>query len=243
MRFCSSHTTLLLPLLCAGMLLFSANPLSFAQSLRQHPDSVGRPPSAVHFLPRQDSAYYRALQLKLPPDLRFQLDLFALRTYWLQHLETQQQSVEARIRANLQLPDTTWLPTAAETAQYAYHLAQAQNIPTVTMRQIPGLVGLSIPLQTIAHFLGIGADTEPEISFRLRDYAKVEIAVYSPQAKKIATIFQGTKAPGKYTVRWNGTTDNGFPVSPGEYILEVRVRGSRDRFIRRKLIEWKSQRK
>ncbi len=224
------------------LLVFLGIPLlAEAQVPKRASDSVGRPPGLPQFTPEQDSAYYRAIRLHLPPDLRFQLDLLALRRYWLEYQEQQQRSLTATIRSHLQLPDTTWLPTPQELVQYQYNLAQARMIPSVTMQQFPGLTGLTIPLQTIAQFLGIAADTEPEISFRLRSYANVEVAVYSPQAKKIATIVRGMKAPGRYTIRWNGRTDQGYPVPSGEYVLEVRVSGAQDQFVRRKLIQWKAR--
>jgi len=210
-RWCLLDWNLVILLLLLGIPL-----LAEAQVPKRVSDSVGRPPG-------------------------FQLDLLALRRYWLEYQEQQQRSLAATIRSHLQLPDTTWLPTPQELVQYQYNLAQARNIPTVTMQQFPGLTGLTIPLQTIAQFLGIAADTDPEISFRLRSYANVEVSVYSPQAKKIATIARGMKAPGRYTIRWNGRTDQGYPVPPGEYVLEVRVSGARDQFVQRKLIQWKTR--
>jgi len=196
-RWCLLDWNLVILLLLLGIPL-----LAEAQVPKRVSDSVGRPPGLPQFTPEQDSAYYRAIRLHLPPELRFQLDLLALRRYWLEYQEQQQRSLAATIRS---------------------------------------LTGLTIPLQTIAQFLGIAADTDPEISFRLRSYANVEVSVYSPQAKKIATIARGMKAPGRYTIRWNGRTDQGYPVPPGEYVLEVRVSGARDQFVQRKLIQWKTR--
>lgn len=203
-------------------------------------DSVRQPSAAPQFLPEQDSAYYRALRFRIPADARFQLDLLATRDYWIQLQQQSQHSLAAVIERNITLSPEVWQPTPQEMVLYAYGLEQARYIPTVTSpRTMLGLTGVRIPIASIARFLGFGSDRSPRISFQLQDYATVTVLVYSIQAKKIATVYNGVRPAGNYTIAWDGRKDGGYPAEDGEYILEVRVQGRKDRFVLRKIVEWK----
>ena len=54
----------------------------------------------------------------------------------------------------------------------------------------------------------------------------------------VATLFKGNQEPGTYTITWNGRSQDGKPVMPGEYIAEVRLGSER---IMRKRISWNAR--
>ncbi|MGB9910022.1 MAG: choice-of-anchor J domain-containing protein [Candidatus Hydrothermia bacterium] len=60
-----------------------------------------------------------------------------------------------------------------------------------------------------------------EFTYALPERSDVEIAVYSVNGQKVATLVKGEKGAGYYTVRWNGTDDRGSRLSSGVYIVKM----------------------
>lgn len=56
------------------------------------------------------------------------------------------------------------------------------------------------------------------IRFELPEVANVDLEVYNVHGQKVATLFHGTKAAGRYQLQWDGRTDSGGQVSSGFYV-------------------------
>jgi hypothetical protein len=59
------------------------------------------------------------------------------------------------------------------------------------------------------------------ISFAIERAAATTLEVYNVLGQRVATLISQQLAPGYYTARWNGTSDNGMPVSSGVYFLHM----------------------
>lgn len=133
---------------------------------------------------------------------------------------------------SLDLPPEYFLPSGRERVMSAYNIAQSQYVPNLSPYKNPN-PGVQISLSSIAAFLGLEEDVSPVMQYVI-DYAtEVQIVVYSPQAKVIATIFDGRQAPGKYRITWNGRDDAGRRMPPGDYVSEVRI--GKERFARKRI--------
>lgn len=68
------------------------------------------------------------------------------------------------------------------------------------------------------------------LSFSLAKPGPVELAIYSVDGRRMATLEDGTMAAGPHTVRWSGTDSSGKSVRPGVYF--ARLRSAEGRFTR-----------
>jgi hypothetical protein len=59
------------------------------------------------------------------------------------------------------------------------------------------------------------------ISFSLPNESQVKLTVYSITGEKVKELINGFREKGVYKVEWNGTNQNGTPVSTGIYIYEL----------------------
>ncbi len=205
------------------------------QSQNEQPDTLRPVPLPTEelqvFTPAQDSAYVRALRQPLPPLARFQAALRASTPIWLElqrpGLPTPWQSA----LRNLRLDSAAFLPRGEEVVQHVYNLQQAQALPHPTLRRTPGST-FTIPLATVAQLLGLGEDVSPTVRYEVPRVERVQVFIYSVQALRIATLFDGVQRPGRYSLRWNGRDDHGRSLPPGDYVAEVRV-GDRVRLYKR----------
>ena len=55
--------------------------------------------------------------------------------------------------------------------------------------------------------------------------ANVNLEVYNNRGQLVRTLVSEEKTNGKYSTYWNGTNDNGLPVSSGFYFCCLRVGG------------------
>ena len=62
------------------------------------------------------------------------------------------------------------------------------------------------------------------ITFDIQKLSAADISVYNVLGQKVATLFASELPPGTYSVVWNGTTDNGLPVSSGMYFARMNAR-------------------
>jgi 7,8-dihydropterin-6-yl-methyl-4-(beta-D-ribofuranosyl)aminobenzene 5'-phosphate synthase len=61
------------------------------------------------------------------------------------------------------------------------------------------------------------------ISFALPRYAKVELALYNLAGQRVATLVQGAREAGVYTVRWDGRDEAGRELASGVYLYRLRA--------------------
>lgn len=184
------------------------------------------------FTPEQDSAYARMMRLAIPPGTLAQIHARMFAHGW----EAEQKNIDSRswqaAMKILDLPPEYFLPSGQERVMNAYNIAQSQYVPNLSPYKNPN-PGVQISLSSIAAFLGLEEDVSPVMQYVLDYAAEVQIVVYSPQAKIIATIFDGRQAPGKYRITWNGRDDAGRRMPPGDYVSEVRI--GKERFARKRI--------
>jgi hypothetical protein len=56
---------------------------------------------------------------------------------------------------------------------------------------------------------------ETTIRFDLPQSRQIELAIYNLAAQRVATLVQGYREAGSYSVRWDGRTDGGFEFGLG----------------------------
>lgn len=67
-----------------------------------------------------------------------------------------------------------------------------------------------------------------KMKFDIRVSAETELAIYNVLGQKVATLENDLLAPGTYSAVWNGTTDNGTPVTSGIYYARMTARPTGD---------------
>ena len=55
------------------------------------------------------------------------------------------------------------------------------------------------------------------------DARQVSVTIFAPQGRRIRTLFEGRKQPGKHTIEWDGLTDGGEPAASGVHICGARI--------------------
>ncbi len=183
------------------------------------------------FTAEQDSAYVRALRQRISPEARWSAELRRSSRLWLEMQQRPLPTPWQSALRNLQLESAVLLPTGEELTQHLYNLQQAQALPNPTLRRTPGST-IAVSFETLARLLGLSEDLSPTIRYEVPAVTRVQVVVYSEQALRVATLFDGTQRPGRYTLRWNGRDDAGRALPPGEYIAEVRI-GNGQRFYKR----------
>lgn len=178
----------------------------------------------------QDSAYFRALRLRVTSSTRFHQDMKLASLGITQVSQTQDQWES--VRRNMQVPDNYYLPSPQEIASYQYGIRQSLSVPHMNTMPVGGL---SLSFGQIASLLGLVEDVSPTITYSLESYSEVEIVVYSMQAIVIATIYKGSQPAGNYSYTWNGRDDKGMELSPGDYVGEVRV--GKYKYIRKRILK------
>jgi metal-sulfur cluster biosynthetic enzyme len=66
-------------------------------------------------------------------------------------------------------------------------------------------------------------NSSTEISFTLPQRGEVELSIYNLAGQKIATLVQGTRGAGTYTVHWNGRDDSGKELASGVFLYQMRA--------------------
>lgn len=64
-----------------------------------------------------------------------------------------------------------------------------------------------------------------EIRYQLPKATNAIVTVYSVTGEKVATLVNERKAAGAYTIRWDGTADDGTKVSAGLYVCRLSADG------------------
>ena len=62
---------------------------------------------------------------------------------------------------------------------------------------------------------------ETTIRFDLPQSQEIELAIYNLAAQRVATLVQGYREAGSYSVRWDGVTDAGLELASGVYFYRL----------------------
>jgi hypothetical protein len=62
-----------------------------------------------------------------------------------------------------------------------------------------------------------------EIAFSLRAAARVSVEVYDAGGRLVAVPFEGDRAPGRHSVRWDGRDRSGGAAGSGLYFCRLRA--------------------
>lgn len=183
------------------------------------------PTSGTHTTPEQDSAYAKAMRTKLPISLRLRYDLMNI-GYSLISLDP-----EVEMTGLDYLPSDAFKPDPNQIVQRQENLMRAFEVPYV---RTYNPYGVKLSFSDIGRFFGLTEDYSGNMQFKVENYTKVEIVIYSIQAVVVATIFDGYLPQGTYQRTWTGRDSNGRKLPPGDYIGEVRIKGERS--IRKRII-------
>ena len=61
------------------------------------------------------------------------------------------------------------------------------------------------------------------IVYQVGETGPVELVLYDAVGQKVRTLVQAEQAPGSYTVRWDGRTENGGLAASGTYLYRLRM--------------------
>ncbi|MFA6571579.1 MAG: hypothetical protein WCT77_10135 [Bacteroidota bacterium] len=168
----------------------------------------------------QDSAYRRALKLKIPFTVRLNLDLAVSSDKWKLQQELAKGNPWNVAMKNAQVSPAFYMPLPRDIVLYNYNLMQSQYVPGVKTLDLSGGIA---SLQSIGRFLGIVEDVSPVIKFQLSFQEEVEIVIFSVQAVVITTMYKGKLNQGDYKFTWNLRDSKGKPMPQGDYVAEVRI--------------------
>jgi flagellar hook assembly protein FlgD len=62
------------------------------------------------------------------------------------------------------------------------------------------------------------------VRFDVPEPSEVLIVVYSLLGEEVARIYDGYREAGRYTVRWEGTSESGGRAASGVYLLRMQAR-------------------
>lgn len=174
------------------------------------------PGSDIRTSPAQDSAYFQALRMNIPIDLRLRYDLLNVR-YTLISLDPDSEKTGMDL-----LPTDAFRPDPNMIVQRQEMLTRAFEVPYA---RTYNPYGVRLSFSDIGKFFGITEDYSGNIKFNVENYTEVEIVIYSIKAVVVATIFKGHLPAGSYSRTWTGRDENGRKLPPGDYVGEVRIKG------------------
>jgi hypothetical protein len=166
----------------------------------------------------QDTNYFRALRLKIPPSARFSLDAQRAMTN-LEIVRKRAAETPWQIALqNMQVNRDFYTPDAREQVQRQVAIANAMQAPIVRPQQV---LSFSPTFRQIGTFLGISEDVSPRLKYTVQEGGNIKVVVYNMSATRIATIFDKYHRPGTYEVTWNLKDDKGNEQNNGDYVMEV----------------------
>jgi hypothetical protein len=193
-------------------------------------DMPGGP--SVNYTIEQDSAYYRAMKIKIPVVTRLNNDLRVTANNWAIQQKINEGAPFQMMMANLNsIPVQMLTPSGQEIVQYQMSISNSMYVPGVKTLDSRYAVA---SLGTILTLLGLKEDVSPKISYTLDYSDDVEIVIYSVNATVVAVLFNNPQPAGSYTMNWNFRDDKGRRMAPGDYIAEVRI--GKSKFIRKRIV-------
>jgi hypothetical protein len=61
------------------------------------------------------------------------------------------------------------------------------------------------------------------IRYAVASNSSVELTIYNVRGQKVRRLVSETKSPGRYTVNWDGTSDQGTRVASGVYFYRIQI--------------------
>jgi hypothetical protein len=185
-------------------------------------DNVTAKPGSIlnFYTPEQDSAYRRALKLRIPFTVRLNIDLSTFSDKWKLHQELAKGNPWNVAMKNAQVSPSFYMPLPRDIVLYQDNLMQSQYVPGVRTLDLSG--GIT-SLHSIGRFLGLVEDVSPDIKFHLEYTEDIEIVIYSVQAVEITTLYKGRLNEGQYKFTWNLRDAQGKPMPSGDYVAEIKV--------------------
>jgi hypothetical protein len=184
----------------------------------------------LRFTAAQDSAYLKAMKMKIPNYARFIFELSSdpVTNYDIDRYERGQWAIMTK---NMDLPASYFAPKRTDIAAYQFNISASQYVPFVNTTH-PG--AFQMPLSTIGQFFGLVEDVSPTIKYKVDSQSDVEVVVYSIQAIVVQTMYQGSQRAGEYSLTWNLRNEKGKLMPPGDYVIEARI--GKYRIVRKRVL-------
>jgi hypothetical protein len=147
-------------------------------------------------------------------------------------LDSLENTPQARMRRNLAMAPSDWMPTKAERDAREADLRRAMDMDFVFPHSYVPLFGISTG--AVFRALGLIEDVTPRITYTLLKTEPVTVKIYDLEAQLVATLVDGPQRAGVYDFQWDLTDAAGVRVPYGNYVAEVIVGG---RMVLRKRIE------
>ncbi len=113
-----------------------------------------------------------------------------------------------------------WPKAVLETAQTATPLEKVV-IPATLSR--PKVILPPPPLQVPQRLTGSTAEgNRLSVVVELDKPAPVEVCILDPKEQTVRTLYQGSLAPGKWSIRWDGLLSDGSQAPTGDYRIRVK---------------------
>ncbi len=64
------------------------------------------------------------------------------------------------------------------------------------------------------------------LKFEIFENSRINLTIYTISGKKIVKLLDETRPPGNYSLSWDGTNQNGTPVSSGIYLTVLKSQHS-----------------
>lgn len=153
-------------------------------------------------------------------------------TYLALLLDSLDNTTQARMRRNLAMNPSDWMPTEADRKAREADFRRAMDMDFVFPHSYVQLFGISTG--AVFRALGLVEDVTPRITYTLTRTEQVVVRIYNLEAELITTIVNGSQSPGVYDFKWDFNDAEGRRVPYGNYVGEVIVGG---RMVLRKRIE------
>ncbi|MBC8144546.1 MAG: hypothetical protein H7X80_03105, partial [bacterium] len=116
-------------------------------------------------------------------------------------LDSLDRTMQARMRRNLALVPSDWMPTKSDRDAREAELRRAMDMDFVFPHAYIPLFGVSTG--AVFRALGLVEDVTPRITYTLTSTQLVTVKVYNLEAELIAVIVDGSQRPGVYDFEWD----------------------------------------
>jgi hypothetical protein len=190
------------------------------------------PRSEEVFLPEQDSAFYRIINLHLPINVIVRNNLTFSDDIWsLEKQISEGTPWQVALQNVRSIPPEFYNPSPVDMVHREIMKMSAFEVPFVRTYD-PFMPRYD--LDKIMSFFGLSEDLSPKISYSIDFTTQVEVVIYSISSIVVSTLYKGLQPPGNYTLTWNGRNQEGKLMPAGDYIAEVRI--GNEKYIRKRIV-------
>lgn len=173
-------------------------------------------PGVSLFTPEQDKNFYGIKDLPVTARQLFGWSLRGAPPEYSALLEER-----AATASLLEIRGFWRIPTLREQVEREAGLAQALMTP-VSRTPVGAGVQVGFSYQKMLAAIGFIPDYTPKITYTVEESSMVDIALYSPQAARVADIFHEVQQPGTYA-RWCIFDKRGKRIPRGMYSAEAQI--------------------